>query len=132
MVLRNLRFEPGDVVLHFTSIYPSCLKTIRSLEEAGAPLTARAIDVLYPAEDDEVVDALEAAAREVAAEGKRVKLAIFDSIVSGPGVRVPWERLVATCRRLGILSLVDAAHGIGHIDMTHTGSDAVSPGLSCN
>jgi selenocysteine lyase/cysteine desulfurase len=28
-------------------------------------------------------------------------------------VRMPWEKLVEACREMGVLSLVDGAHGIG-------------------
>ncbi len=124
VVLRNLIYKEGDVVLHFSSIYPACRKTIQSLQESTS-LSSREINIVYPLEDEEIIGLFKSAVSELHAEGKRVKLAVFDTIVSGPGVRVPWEGLVAACREQGILSLVDGAHGIGHIDMTHTGR--VSP-----
>jgi len=119
-VLRNFHFEEGDVVLCPGTIYPACLKTIQALAET-TPVEAAPFTLVYPVEDDEVVALFEAAARKLREQGKRIRLAIFDTIISLPGVRVPWERLVAKCRELGILSLVDAAHAIGHINMTHTG-----------
>ncbi len=45
-------------------------------------------------------------------------------MTSVPGVRVPWEALTAVCHTLGILSVLDAAHGIGHLDLTHLGTQA--------
>jgi selenocysteine lyase/cysteine desulfurase len=46
-------------------------------------------------------------------EGKRVRLVMFDTVLTFPGVRMPWERLVEVCREMGVLSLIDGAHGIG-------------------
>ncbi len=50
------------------------------------------------------------------------RIAKFDTVLTFPGVRLPWERLVKACRDTKVLSLVDGAHGIGHIDLTHLGS----------
>jgi selenocysteine lyase/cysteine desulfurase len=49
----------------------------------------------------------------VRGEGGRVRLAMFDTVLTFPGVRLPWERLVELCREMGVLSLIDGAHGIG-------------------
>jgi selenocysteine lyase/cysteine desulfurase len=47
----------------------------------------------------------------VGKNGKRV--AIIDSIVSTPGVHLPWKEIVAICREEGVWSVVDAAHSVG-------------------
>lgn len=120
-VLRNLTFQEGDVILHPDTIYAACLNTIRSLEET-TPVRGRRVAYEYPIDDDDLVARLRDEAAAVAREGGRARVAVFDTIVSRPGVRVPWERVVAACRELGILSLIDGAHAIGHIDMTHTGT----------
>jgi selenocysteine lyase/cysteine desulfurase len=104
-----------------TSIYEACLKTIESLEEMGQ-VKGWSFDATYPVEDDELISRFRAAVDEARSCGKTVRVAIFDTIVSIPGVRVPWEELVDVCKELGILSLIDGAHGIGHIDMRHTGT----------
>ncbi|CAK7266515.1 hypothetical protein SEPCBS119000_002067 [Sporothrix epigloea] len=132
VVLRNLAADwsapapdQGDAVLFFTSIYGSCDKTLQNLVETGR-IHAIEIHASFPADDDDnVVQKLRDAYADATARGLRVRLAMFDTIVSAPGVLLPWERLTAACRSLGILSLIDGAHAIGHIDLTHLGS--VSP-----
>ncbi|KAI0026187.1 aminotransferase family protein-like protein [Xylariomycetidae sp. FL0641] len=117
-ILRNLTYEDGDVILHFSTIYGACLKTIQSLEET-TPVRGFSIPLLYPVEDSDIVDLFCTAILVIRLQGKRVKLAMFDTILSFPGVRFPWELLVGVCQQHGILSCVDGAHGIGHIDLTH-------------
>ena len=70
----------------------------------------------------EIIRRFRSAVEDVKARGKRPKLAMFDTVLTFPGVRFPWETLVATCKDLGIMSLIDGAHGIGHIDLTHLGN----------
>lgn len=120
-VLRNLHFNEGDVALHFNTIYPSCLKTLQSLGET-TPLKTHGVNLQYPLEDEAVVKQLEDAVDSVRTQGRTVRLALFDAVSTFPGVRFPWEHLVKICKKLGILSFVDAAHGVGHIDLTHLGA----------
>ncbi|KAH8888356.1 aminotransferase family protein [Thozetella sp. PMI_491] len=123
-VFRNLPFQKGDVVLHFTSVYNACLGLLQNLAETVGIVPVE-IPVSYPIEDEELVSRLETTATRLIQEGKSVRVAIFDTVTSGPGVRVPWEALVAVCRTKGILSVLDAAHGIGHLDLTHLGTEAL-------
>ncbi|KAK0647112.1 aminotransferase family protein-like protein [Cercophora newfieldiana] len=120
-VLRNLVYQEGDIIIYPETIYSSCRGTVESLEET-TPVRGHKIEVLYPIEDDDLVDAFRTAAKQLIGEGYRIRVAVFDTIISAPGIRVPWERIVESCRELGILSLIDGAHGIGHIDLTHVGT----------
>ncbi|KAI0878714.1 aminotransferase family protein-like protein [Hypoxylon argillaceum] len=117
-VLRNLVFVEGDVILHFSTIYGGCLKTIRSLEET-TPVRGYNIDLVYPIEDDDILGKVKDALVEIGQQGRRVVLAVFDTIITFPGARLPWESLVRFYRQQGILTCIDAAHGIGNIDLTH-------------
>ncbi|KAI1211313.1 aminotransferase family protein-like protein [Annulohypoxylon truncatum] len=117
-VLRNLRYQDGDVILYFSTIYDACLKTIESLEETTG-VKGRSIELVYPVEDEEILDKFRAAITEIRNQGKSVKLAMFDTILTFPGVRFPWEKLVSICKEHCILSCIDGAHGIGHIDLRH-------------
>ncbi|KAI0887982.1 aminotransferase family protein-like protein [Annulohypoxylon maeteangense] len=117
-VLRNLTYQDGDVILYFSTIYDACLKTIESLEETTR-VRGHSIELVYPIENDEILDRFRAAITEIQNQGRSVKLAMFDTILTFPGVRFPWEDLVSVCKEYGILSCIDGAHGIGHIDLRH-------------
>ena len=120
-VLRNLKWEKGDVIVHFSTIYGACEKTIASIGEM-TPLVPRSILLEYPVEDEEIVRRFREMVEKVRSEGGNVRIAMFDTVLTFPGARMPWEELVKACKELGVLSLIDGAHGIGHIDLTHLGS----------
>jgi selenocysteine lyase/cysteine desulfurase len=119
-VLRNLKFDEGDVVVHFSTIYDSCEKTLASMQEL-TPFVCEEILLDYPIEDDEILRRFRERVQTLKGEGKNVRVAMFDTVLTFPGARMPWEQLVAACKEFGILSLIDGAHGIGHIDLTHLG-----------
>jgi selenocysteine lyase/cysteine desulfurase len=73
------------------------------------------IDYTYPLSDHDLVAKFEEAVKTIKAQGKNPKIAVYDTIVSQPGVRVPFERLTELCRQHGILSCIDGAHGVGCI-----------------
>jgi selenocysteine lyase/cysteine desulfurase len=115
-ILRNLVFEPGDVVICFADIYPSYASTLDYLS-SRSPLMISKIDYTHPVSDDYICQAFEAEVKKLRREGKNPKLAMFDTISSLPGVRMPFERLTALCKDLDVMSLVDGAHGVGQIPL---------------
>ncbi|KAI1337045.1 aminotransferase family protein-like protein [Xylariaceae sp. FL0016] len=117
--LRNLTYQDGDVIIYFSTIYGSCLKTIESLAET-TPVRGFPIELTYPVEDGDILDMFRTALLMIQIQGRRPRVAMFDTVLTFPGVRFPWEMLVETCKDYGILSCVDGAHGVGHIDLTHT------------
>ncbi|GAB1191069.1 hypothetical protein APSETT444_000238 [Aspergillus pseudonomiae] len=115
-VLRNLAFQAGDAVVYFDTIYGAVEKGLHSLMEAS-PVVARKVEYQLPVSHEELVRRFRAVVRRARDDGLNVRVAVFDTIVSMPGVRFPFETLVSVCREEGILSLVDGAHGIGHIPL---------------
>ncbi|PIA98656.1 putative aminotransferase [Cercospora beticola] len=113
-VLRNLLWQPGDVILYLSTIYGACQKTIEYLAET-TPVQGQAVEVTYPISDAALVQAFLSTVSSIKAAGKTPKLAMFDTIVSMPGVRVPFGQLTKLCHEHGILSLIDGAHSIGQI-----------------
>ena len=83
------------------------------------------LDLHWPISDDELVKQFEAKMQEIN-EGKRgrVRLAIFDTVTSNPGLSIPYKRLTQKCKEHGVLSLVDGAHGVGHIPLDLNELDA--------
>ena len=116
VVLRSLVFNKGDVIIHLSTVYGSVEKTIEYLRETTM-VENRNVAVEYPIDDNTLVTRYHDAIKAAKLDGKNVRLAIFDTISSLPGVRVPWERLVQICKTEGVLSMVDGAHGIGQISL---------------
>ena len=118
-VLRGIRFDDGDIIVHFETVYGAIEKTVAYLVET-TKVENEAIEARWPIDDDALVRQFEEKIVKLNTEGggkSKVRLAIFDTIVSMPGVRLPFERLIAKCKELNVLSMVDGAHGIGHIPL---------------
>ncbi|KAF2731505.1 PLP-dependent transferase [Polyplosphaeria fusca] len=113
-ILRNLTFSPGDHILYFSPIYGACEKTIAYMTET-TPVSSIRIPFTYPVEDAWLVQRFHETVDDIQRQGGRVVLAVFDTVVSAPGVRMPFEDLTVACRERGVLSCIDAAHGVGHI-----------------
>ena len=115
-VLRNLVFRPGDVIIYFATIYGAIGKTVNYITET-TPATSKKIEYTYPVSDDYLCGAFESTVKDLRAHGKNPKIAIFDTIVSMPGVRMPFERLTKLCQQHKVLSCIDGAHGVGQIPL---------------
>lgn len=116
-VLRALEFVQGDHILYCDTIYGACEKTVQYICETTPAQSVR-FEYHHPVEDEVLVRRFEEQIVDIVAKrGGKVKVAIFDTVSSLPGLRVPWEALTAVCKRHQVLSLVDAAHAVGMIDL---------------
>ena len=114
VVLRSLKFEEGDVIVHFSTVYGAVEKTLEYLKET-TPVATVSVDVQYPINDYDLVTAFEKTVCRAKKEGKRARIAIIDTVSSLPGVVQPWEKLVDVCRQHKILSFIDGAHSVGQV-----------------
>ncbi|KAI1819997.1 putative aminotransferase family protein [Xylaria intraflava] len=116
-IIKNIRWQPGDVILVHELVYGSVLANLNWVAET-ADVRVEILPIAFPMSDDDLVETMTGAVRRINASGKeRVRLAIIDTIISLPGLRLPFERLVPRLQAEGALVLVDGAHGIGHIDV---------------
>ncbi|KAK3671558.1 hypothetical protein LTR78_008480 [Recurvomyces mirabilis] len=121
-VLRNLVFEQNDVIIYAATTYGACELTIDYIVET-TPAEKEKVDYTLPCPDEDLVAAFSNKITALKQAGKNVRVAVFDTIVSMPGYRLPFERLTALCREQGVLSCIDGAHGIGHISLDLTTLD---------
>jgi hercynylcysteine S-oxide lyase len=117
-VLRNLVWEEGDVIISFSTIYDACARAEDFVADYfEGQLTIKDIQLDYPLEDSEILSIFKDTVKQIEAEGRRARLALFDTVSSNPGLAFPWIDMVAACRELGVLSLIDGAHGVGMIPL---------------
>ncbi|KAL7904258.1 pyridoxal phosphate-dependent transferase [Trichoderma velutinum] len=113
-VLRNLRYEQGDLIAYVQGTYGAIEKTVDYLVETTPVESVRVPFDPTTDGDDTLVAAFQSVLRE---HQGRIRVAIFDTVMSMPGLRMPFERLTEICREFGVLSAIDGAHGIGMIDL---------------
>ncbi|CAD0090130.1 unnamed protein product [Aureobasidium vineae] len=75
------------------------------------------IERTLPLTDDEICNDFETMLKRISEDGKKAKLALFDTITSLPAVRMPFERLAQLCRDHGILSCIDGARCVGQLPL---------------
>ncbi|KAF2172691.1 hypothetical protein M409DRAFT_16652 [Zasmidium cellare ATCC 36951] len=105
---------PGDCIISFSTIYGAFANTLTYLSET-TPVGIKQINYTLPLEDDQLCDAFEDTIKALKSSGKTPRVAIFDTINTLPGVRMPFERLINICKTHDVLSAVDGAHGVGMI-----------------
>ncbi|KAI0926138.1 hypothetical protein AcW1_008381 [Taiwanofungus camphoratus] len=135
-VLRNIEWKEGDVLMGASTTYGAISKTIEYLSDRSEQPrpTSHAVLYTFPMTHAEILDRFRARIREIkqlhpdtdfsdapsdslpyvhGREKKNKFVAVIDSIVSNPGVLLPWKDMIQICKEEGIWSVVDAAHSIG-------------------
>ncbi|KND87102.1 putative aminotransferase [Tolypocladium ophioglossoides CBS 100239] len=125
-VFRNLVWadDDKDVVLTFSTVYEACGKVADYLVDYyGGKVEHREIPIVYPLEDEDILQAFREAVRAIEADGKRARVCLFDVVSSRPGVLFPWIEMIKVCRELGVLSMVDGAQGVGMVPLDLAAAD---------
>ncbi|PFH44955.1 hypothetical protein AMATHDRAFT_164401 [Amanita thiersii Skay4041] len=123
-ILRNIQWEKGDSILVTTTTYGSVFRTSQHLSNILPNPHLSVLTLNFPLTHGDIVSLFRERIRALP-PGKN-RIAIVDSIVSNPGVLLPWKEMVNICREEGVLSVVDAAHSIGqelHINLEEAKPD---------
>lgn len=114
-----------------TTTYNSILKTAQYLSDRAPHPQVSKFNLEFPTTHAKIIssfrDHLRALPRQSSFPDKPQQVvAVIDSLVSNPGVLLPWKEMVKICREEGVFSVVDAAHSIGQevgIDVGASGCD---------
>ncbi|ABN68509.2 cysteine desulfurase Selenocysteine lyase [Scheffersomyces stipitis CBS 6054] len=106
-VLRSYPFKKGDKIVAPSTVFNNCEKTIEFLQDRYG-IIYESVELNYPLEDSEILALFE----DILQKGD-VKLALFDTVISTPAVRFPFEKMVKLCQSFSVLSFIDGAHSAG-------------------
>ncbi|KAL4992214.1 pyridoxal phosphate-dependent transferase [Aspergillus falconensis] len=119
-VLHNLALTrtltSNDVIIYFDTVYGAVERALFALKESWG-MKLRKVKYVFPLEEGEMVRRFREVLDNVRKEGLTPKLAVFETVVSNPGIRFPFEELVRACKEEGVLSLIDGAHAVGMIKL---------------
>ncbi|GII63756.1 isopenicillin-N epimerase [Sphaerisporangium krabiense] len=122
VALESVPLAPGDRILVCDHAYGAVdIAARRRARRAGAAVDT----VTLPGRSDGEWSAQDAAAALLAAVTPRTKVAVFDHITSTTARLLPVRHLVAELRALGVVTVVDAAHAPGmlEVDLGGIGAD---------
>lgn len=108
-VLESLRLRPGDELLTNDHEYNATLNALSTVAEAARGRVVRVSIPLPIRHPEEVVEAI------LAGVTPRTRVALISHVTSVSGLVFPIETIVRELDRLGVDTLVDAAHAPGQV-----------------
>ena len=108
-ILQSLRFEPGDELLANDHEYNATLNALATVAERARGRVVRVSIPLPIRHPEEVVEAI------LAGVTPRTRVALISHVTSVSGLVFPIETIVRELDRLGVDTLVDAAHAPGQV-----------------
>jgi selenocysteine lyase/cysteine desulfurase len=118
-VMRSIKWNQGDKVLHTNIAYPMVTNTLNWLAQREGIQSMNML-LNFPASDAYLI----AQTKQMLAAGG-YKLCIFSHLTSTPAIVLPIKELTAVCHQVGALVLIDGAHALGQIpiNVTDIGAD---------
>jgi selenocysteine lyase/cysteine desulfurase len=108
-VLRNLD-KKGGMLVGWEESYGACVFAMRFLCDLGG----YSYTLVPTSAEDDGITALE---ELLSTHHDNVAMVLIDAVSSVPAKRTRAEHAIALCKRYNVLSVVDAAHGVGLIDL---------------
>jgi isopenicillin-N epimerase len=108
-VLESLRLRPGDELLTSDHEYNATLNALATVAERARARVVRVSIPLPIRHPEEVVEAI------LAGVSPRTRVALISHVTSPSGLVFPIETIVRELDRLGVDTLVDAAHAPGQV-----------------
>nr|XP_019007744.1 uncharacterized protein I206_07378 [Kwoniella pini CBS 10737]OCF46525.1 hypothetical protein I206_07378 [Kwoniella pini CBS 10737] len=132
-ILNNFEWADGDIIVVYSTTYGAVGQMVKCICDKNPNIRMEIVNDVFPCSHQEIVkqsEELLSKYNEVAkpnytglskATGiktdERIRCVIVDAIASNPGVIYPWEEIVKLCKKYGIMSIVDAAHAIGQVEV---------------
>ncbi|KAF8067691.1 pyridoxal phosphate-dependent transferase [Lyophyllum atratum] len=124
-ILRSILGVNSEVVLvHTSTAFSQIGRNISALEHLTFSPVLSEFTLSFPETHASILSRFTFHLRDLKMTNtsSRVRIfALFDSIVSTPGVSMPWRDMVRICHSEGVISIVDAAHSLGqelHINLS--------------
>ncbi len=117
-VLESLRLRPGDELLTNDHEYNATINALTTVAERARGRVVRVSVPLPIRHEEQVVEAI------LAGVSPRTRLALISHVTSPSGLVFPIESIVRELARLGVDTLVDAAHAPGQVPVDVTGLGA--------
>lgn len=108
-ILRSFPFAKGDIIAMPSTTYGACANTVKFLSDI-MDIKFVFIELAMPMLNVAIVETFRKTFEE-----HKVKLALFDTVVSMPGSKLPFLELTRLCAEYNVLSLIDGAHSAGLI-----------------
>ncbi|KAJ3557662.1 hypothetical protein NM688_g1347 [Phlebia brevispora] len=119
IILRGVDWKAGDVLIAATTTYANVVKTVQYVHDLNPQTTLSIFPLAFPMTHKEILESFEAHLDSIPRSAPTEQnpnpkvFCVLDSIISNPGILLPWKEMVKMCKDRGIYSIVDAAHSIG-------------------
>ena len=96
-----------------STTYNSISRTAHNLSDIPPSPSVSTILLNFPTTHLKIIQDFKSYLRTHPASPNKKRVVVIDSIVSNPGMFLPWREMVQICKDEGAWSVVDAAHSIG-------------------